>query len=137
MIVDTDRKVIVGATVTGAEVADFIHPFTIAIVGRGPDGAPLARRPLLPDPERAMAAPAGVLPSPVASAPCSDDHALVERLRAGDEAAFAEVVDRYDRQLRRLARTFVRTDALADDVVQETWLARHPRASTASRSARP
>lgn len=34
-----------------------------------------------------------------------------------------EVVDRYDRQLRRLARTFVRTDALADDVVQETWLA--------------
>ena len=52
-----------------------------------------------------------------------DDHALVERLRAGDEAAFAEVVDRYDRQLRRLARTFVRTDALADDVVGETWLA--------------
>ena len=32
MIVDTDRSVIVGATVTGAEVADFIHPFTIAIV---------------------------------------------------------------------------------------------------------
>lgn len=53
----------------------------------------------------------------------SDDHALVERLRGGDEAAFAEVVDRYDRQLRRLARTFVRTDALADDVVGETWLA--------------
>lgn len=53
----------------------------------------------------------------------SDDQALVERLRAGDEAAFTELVDRYDRQLRRLARTFVRTDALADDVVQETWLA--------------
>jgi RNA polymerase sigma-70 factor (ECF subfamily) len=52
-----------------------------------------------------------------------DDHALVERLRAGDEAAFAELVDAYDRQLRRLARTFVRTDALADDVVGETWLA--------------
>ena len=52
-----------------------------------------------------------------------DDHALVERLRAGDEAAFMELVDRYDRPLRRLARTFVRTDALADDVVGETWLA--------------
>jgi len=51
-----------------------------------------------------------------------EDHALVERLRAGDEAAFAELVDCYDGQLRRLARTFVRTDALADDVVQETWL---------------
>jgi dihydrolipoamide dehydrogenase len=32
MIVDTDRSVIVGATVTGAEVAEFVHPFTIAIV---------------------------------------------------------------------------------------------------------
>jgi len=52
----------------------------------------------------------------------SPDHALVARLRAGDEAAFVELVDCYDAQLRRLARTFVRTNALADDVVQETWL---------------
>jgi dihydrolipoamide dehydrogenase len=36
MIVDEDRKVICGATVTGAEVADFIHPFTIAIVAEVP-----------------------------------------------------------------------------------------------------
>jgi dihydrolipoamide dehydrogenase len=36
MIVDEDRKVICGATVTGSEVADFIHPFTIAIVGEVP-----------------------------------------------------------------------------------------------------
>jgi RNA polymerase sigma-70 factor (ECF subfamily) len=53
----------------------------------------------------------------------SDDHQLVRRLRAGDEAAFMELVSMYDLPLRRLARTFVRTDALADDVVQETWLA--------------
>jgi RNA polymerase sigma-70 factor (ECF subfamily) len=52
----------------------------------------------------------------------SDDHSLVERLRDGDETAFAELVDMYDRQLRRLARQFVRTDAQAADVVQETWL---------------
>jgi RNA polymerase sigma-70 factor (ECF subfamily) len=51
-----------------------------------------------------------------------DEARLLERLRAGDEAAFAELVDRYDGPLRRLARTFVRTDAQADDVVQETWL---------------
>ncbi len=51
------------------------------------------------------------------------DHALVQRLRAGDEQAFAEVVEAYNGQLRRLARHFVRTDALAADVVQETWLA--------------
>jgi RNA polymerase sigma-70 factor (ECF subfamily) len=55
--------------------------------------------------------------------PAGEDHELVERLRAGDEAAFAELVDRHDRYLRRLARMFVRTDAQADDVVGETWLA--------------
>ena len=51
-----------------------------------------------------------------------DDDTLLEGLRAGDEAAFATLVDRYDGALRRLARTFVRTDAVADEVVQETWL---------------
>ena len=50
------------------------------------------------------------------------DHQLVERLRAGDETAFVQLIDCYDAQLRRLARSFVRTNALADDVVQETWL---------------
>jgi RNA polymerase sigma-70 factor, ECF subfamily len=52
----------------------------------------------------------------------NEDDALLERLRAGDEAAFEVLVNRYDGQLRRLARTFVRTQAAADDVVGETWL---------------
>jgi RNA polymerase sigma-70 factor, ECF subfamily len=51
-----------------------------------------------------------------------DDEDLLERLRNGDEAAFAELVAEHDGALRRVARTFVRTDAAADDVVQETWL---------------
>jgi RNA polymerase sigma-70 factor, ECF subfamily len=51
-----------------------------------------------------------------------DDRSLLERLRAGDEDAFEALVDRHDASLRRVARTFVRTDAAADDVVQETWL---------------
>ena len=51
-----------------------------------------------------------------------EDHAFVERLRTGDEAAFDALVARHDAALRRVARTFVRTDAAADDVVQETWL---------------
>ncbi len=50
-----------------------------------------------------------------------DDHELVQRLRAGDEQAFATLIDTYDTQLRRLARQFVRTDALASEVVSETW----------------
>jgi RNA polymerase sigma-70 factor (ECF subfamily) len=51
-----------------------------------------------------------------------DDSALLERLRAGDETAFDELVARHDAALRRVARTYVRTDAAAADVVQETWL---------------
>ncbi len=51
----------------------------------------------------------------------TDDADLLRRLRAGEEAAFAELVERYHGPLRRLALTFVRTPAAADDVVQETW----------------
>jgi RNA polymerase sigma-70 factor (ECF subfamily) len=58
---------------------------------------------------------------PSASSSSPGDHELVERLRAGDEAAFAELVDRYDGPLRRLALSFVKTPATAEDVVQETW----------------
>ena len=43
-------------------------------------------------------------------------------MRAGDERAFEALVARYDGGLRRVARTFVRTPAAVDDVVQETWL---------------
>jgi RNA polymerase sigma-70 factor, ECF subfamily len=51
-----------------------------------------------------------------------EDHALLERLRAGDEDAFRVLVDRHDGALRRVALTFVRTPSAADEVVQETWL---------------
>ena len=51
-----------------------------------------------------------------------DDHALLDRLRAGDERAFEALVVRYDAVLRRVVRTFVRSSSAADDVVQETWL---------------
>jgi RNA polymerase sigma-70 factor (ECF subfamily) len=48
--------------------------------------------------------------------------ALLERLRAGDEAAFMELVDRYQASLIRVALMYVPTRAVAEDVVQETWL---------------
>jgi RNA polymerase sigma-70 factor (ECF subfamily) len=53
----------------------------------------------------------------------SDDAALVAALRAGDEGAFGWLLDTYHGSLHRTARMYVATDALADDVVQETWLA--------------
>jgi RNA polymerase sigma-70 factor (ECF subfamily) len=52
-----------------------------------------------------------------------DDDALVAALRAGDEAAFGWLLDRYHAPLHRTARMYVATDAQADEVVQETWLA--------------
>ena len=51
-----------------------------------------------------------------------DDTTLLARLRAGDEQAFNALVREHDGALRRVARTFVRTDSAAEDVVQETWL---------------
>ncbi len=60
--------------------------------------------------------------SPVAS-DYSDDAVLVAALRAGDEVAFAWLVDRYDATLRRLARNYVSSTAVAGEVVQDTWLA--------------
>ena len=50
------------------------------------------------------------------------DAAVVAALRSGDEKAFAELVDRYGPAMLRLARGFVRTQAVAEDVVQEAWL---------------
>jgi len=52
-----------------------------------------------------------------------DDAVLVDALRTGDEAAFAWMLERYDAPLRRMARNFVPTTAIADEVVQDTWLA--------------
>ncbi len=40
-----------------------------------------------------------------------------------DEAAFAAVVDELSPRMLRMARVYVRTDAAAEDVVQEAWLA--------------
>ena len=51
-----------------------------------------------------------------------DETVLLDRLRAGDETAFEELVARHDGALRRVCRGIVRSDALVDDVVQETWL---------------
>jgi RNA polymerase sigma-70 factor, ECF subfamily len=57
-----------------------------------------------------------------ASAPLADDMALVERLRAGDEAAFMALIDQLQPSMLRVARMYVSTAAVAEEVVQETWL---------------
>jgi RNA polymerase sigma-70 factor (ECF subfamily) len=52
-----------------------------------------------------------------------DDSALVARLQAGDEAAFTDLVRRYQPQLLRLAEATVGSRAVAQEVTQDTWLA--------------
>jgi RNA polymerase sigma-70 factor (ECF subfamily) len=47
---------------------------------------------------------------------------LCADLRHGEEAAFAKIVSLYHAPLRRLALSYVRSAAVADEVVQETWL---------------
>ena len=50
------------------------------------------------------------------------DAVLLEGLRAGNEAAFTELVDRYSSSMLRVARMYVPSQAVAEEVVQETWL---------------
>lgn len=52
-----------------------------------------------------------------------EDAALVARLRDGDESGFVELIDRYGPTMLRIAQTYVRDRATAEEVVQETWLA--------------
>lgn len=51
-----------------------------------------------------------------------DDAAFLQALRNGDETAFATLVDRYHAPLLRLAMAFVSSEAIAEEVVQETWI---------------
>jgi RNA polymerase sigma-70 factor, ECF subfamily len=47
----------------------------------------------------------------------------IKRLRAGDERTFIDLVRRHHDAMVRVARSFVPSHAVAEEVVQETWLA--------------
>jgi RNA polymerase sigma-70 factor (ECF subfamily) len=51
-----------------------------------------------------------------------EEQRLVEALRGRDERAFTSLLERYSGSMKRIARLYVRTDSLADEVVQDTWL---------------
>src|SRR3954470_8533225 len=61
-------------------------------------------------------------PQPRTIATTADETRLLNALRDGDETAFTDLVERYHGPLKRLARTFGATDAVAEEIVQETWL---------------
>jgi hypothetical protein len=51
-----------------------------------------------------------------------DDGSVIDALRRGDEGAFGRLVDQYQPSLRRVARLYIANRAVADEVVQDTWL---------------
>ena len=62
-------------------------------------------------------------PAPSAGTSQIAELRLVRALRAGDDRAFEQLVERHGPAMRRIARGFVASDAVADEIVQETWVA--------------
>lgn len=63
------------------------------------------------------------VPIPSTTAPVSARELdLVEQLRQGDERAFAALVDEHYSTMMAVALTFVRSRAVAEEVVQDAWL---------------
>src|ERR1700709_277594 len=52
-----------------------------------------------------------------------DEEALVAALKRGDESAFAALVGRPAPGMLRIARSYVPSREIAEEVVQETWIA--------------
>jgi RNA polymerase sigma-70 factor, ECF subfamily len=65
---------------------------------------------------------AAVARSTVSRHVAAEDAALVQRLRDGDERAFEEAVERFYPVMIVVAQGYVRSRAVAEEVVQEAWL---------------
>ncbi len=63
-----------------------------------------------------------VIPAKQAAAEALSDQDLVNRALAREEAAVRALTQRYNRRLFRIARSILRDDAEAEDVVQETYV---------------
>jgi len=100
-VVTGSRDVVAGAGSAGEQVAD-------RLPGGGPCVAAVEKE--LVGAERRGHAVAGRLPS-------------LDELRAGDERAYERLVTVFSPWMKRVARKYVQSAGLAEDIVQETWLA--------------
>lgn len=80
-----------------------LSPPTPPVVTAGPGQTPLA--------------------DPTATHRKGDDAGLIAALKRGDEAAFVTLVERYQRSLLRLALVYCKGLDVAEEIVQDTWLA--------------
>ena len=62
------------------------------------------------------------LPAVTSMSEAHPEQALIERLRAGEEAAFRTLFQTYSDEVFRLGRQFVHSDAEAEEVVQEVFI---------------
>ncbi len=62
-------------------------------------------------------------PAMAGAAPAVSDEETVAALGAGDERTFRELFARSYPMMKRVARTYVASDAVAEEIVQETWMA--------------
>ena len=53
----------------------------------------------------------------------TDEERVVAGLRNGDEGAFRKLFDEHNAALVRIARTYAPSQALAEEIAQETWVA--------------
>jgi RNA polymerase sigma-70 factor (ECF subfamily) len=53
----------------------------------------------------------------------ASDEQTVAALRSGDERTFRELFERSYPMMKRVARGYARSDAVAEEIVQDTWLA--------------
>jgi RNA polymerase sigma-70 factor, ECF subfamily len=61
--------------------------------------------------------------TPTTSVPTGfDESVLVAQAKAGDQNAFSELVNRYERKIYRLAKNITRNDEDAEDVLQDAFL---------------
>lgn len=57
------------------------------------------------------------------SADLPEDKILIEAIRSGDQPLVERLIDRWSPMMLRMARRFARSEAVAEEIVQETWMA--------------
>ena len=74
--------------------------------------------------------------SPANNPTAFDEHDFVSRAQAGDNDAFATLVERYQNRIYRLAKNITQNDEDAEDVLQEAFLKAYSHLDTFQRNAK-